>query len=110
MEESKPLSITMSPRNNLSKSQSSVNPADSKDMRHIPYKEVVGSLMYVVVGTQPDIAYAVAYLTRFMANPGCRHWEAVKLVIRYLKVTKDTKLILEKGGVLTQEEWEDRIN
>ena len=52
--------------------------------------------MYVVVGTQPDIAYAVSYLERFMANPGCAHWEAVKWVIRYLKGTKDAKLVLGK--------------
>ena len=60
--------------------------------------------MYVVIGTQPDIAYAVSYLARFMANPGHAHWEAVKRVIRYLKGTKDWKLVLRKGGTLTWEE------
>ena len=39
-----------------------------------------------------------------MTNPGHTHWEAVKLVIRYLKGTKDAKLILGKGGTLTWEE------
>ena len=39
-----------------------------------------------------------------MANPGHAHWEAVKRVIRYLKGTKDAKLILGKGGMLTWEE------
>ena len=63
----------------------------------------VGSLMYAVIGTQPDIAYAVSYLARFMANPGHAHWEAVKCVIRYLKGTKDTELIVGKGSTLT---WE----
>ena len=41
-----------------------------------------------------------------MVNPGCAHWEAVKRVMRYLKGTKDTKLILGKGGTLTWEEVE----
>ena len=39
-----------------------------------------------------------------MVNPGHAHWEAVKWVIRYLKGTKDVKLILGKGGILTWEE------
>ena len=72
-------------------------------MRNIPYQEAVGSLMYAVVATRPDIAYAVSYLARFMLNPGRVHWEAVKKVNRYLKGTKDAKLILGRGGALT---WE----
>ena len=39
-----------------------------------------------------------------MVNPGCAHWEAMKRVIRYLKGTKDAKLVLGKGGTLTWEE------
>ena len=39
-----------------------------------------------------------------MANPRHAHWEAVKQVIRYLKGTKDVKLVLRKGGTLTWEE------
>ena len=73
-------------------------------MRNILYREAVGSLMYVVIATRPDIAYAVSYLARFMSNPGCAHWEAVKRVIRYLKGTKDSKLILGRGGALVWEE------
>ena len=53
---------------------------------------------------RPDITYTVSYLARFMANPGCAHWEAVKQVIRYLEGIKDAKLLLGKGGTLTWEE------
>ena len=60
--------------------------------------------MYAVVGTRLDIADAVSYLARFMSNPGHAHWEAIKRVIRYLKGTKDAKLILGRGGTLTWEE------
>ena len=94
MDDAKPLSIPISPGHNLTKSHSPTNPNDIEDMRRIPYREAVGSLMYAVVRTQPDIAYAVSYLARFMLNPGRMHWEAVKRVIRYLKGTKDAKLIL----------------
>ena len=39
-----------------------------------------------------------------MSNPGRIHWEAVKRVIRYLKGTKDAKLIIGRGGMLSWEE------
>ena len=84
--------------------QSPANNSDTEDMRNIPYWEAVGSFMYAVIVIWPDIAYAVSYLARFMSNPGHAHWEAVKRVIRYLKGTKDVKLILGRGGALAWEE------
>ena len=104
MEDANLLSIPITPGHNLSKSQLPVSDSDIEEMKDMPYWEAVGSLMYVVVGTQLDIAYADTYLARFMANPGCAHWEAVKQVIRYLKGMKDVKLVLGKGGTLTWEE------
>ena len=104
MDDAKPLLIPIHPGHNIMRSDSPTDPNDIEDMRCIPYREAVGSLMYAVVRTQPDIAYAVSYLARFMLNPGCMHWEAVKRVIRYLKGTKDAKLILGRGGTLSWEE------
>ena len=45
--------------------------------------------MYVMVCTRPNIAQAVGVLSRFMANPGRVHWDAVKRVFRYLRGTSD---------------------
>ena len=104
MEDANLLSIPIAPGHNLSKSQLPINDSDIEEMRNISYWEAVGSLMYAVVATRPDIAYAVSYLVRFMSNPGHVHWEAVKRIIRYLKGTKDAKLILGRGGTLTWEE------
>jgi hypothetical protein len=104
MEDAAPLSIPIAPGHNLSKSQSPSTPDEIEDMRRVPYREAVGSLMYVVVGTRPDIAYAVSYLARFMENPGRAHWEAVKRVIRYLKGTKEAKLVIGRKRMLTWEE------
>ena len=44
--------------------------------------------MYAMVTTQPDIAHLVAIVSRFMHNPSRSFWSAVKLVFRYLDVTK----------------------
>lgn len=65
-------------------------------MASVPYVSAVGSLMYLSVGSRPDIAYAVGALSRFNANPGRAHWQAVQHVFRYLQGTRD--LMLELGG------------
>ena len=108
MEDAKPLSIPINPRHNLNISQSPSSQQDIKEMNCETYHEAVRLLMYVVIGTWLDIAYAVSYLARFMENSGNVPWEAVKRVIRYLKGTKDPKLVLGRGRVLTWEEPEQR--
>ena len=51
MEEAKPLSVPINPRHNLTKSQSPSDPQAIEEMRHVPYREAIGSLMYAVIGT-----------------------------------------------------------
>lgn len=53
-------------------------------MSEIPYASAVGSLMYAMVGSRPDLGYAVGLVSRYMGNPGRIHWEAVKLIMKYL--------------------------
>jgi hypothetical protein len=98
LEDAYPLSIPINPNDKISINDCPKNPAELEKMRHVPYKEAIGSLMYAVVGSRPDIAYSVSLLARFMQNPGRTHWEAVKRVIRYLKGTKDAKLTIGRGG------------
>ena len=52
------------------------------EMKDIPYRNLVGSLMYLAVWTRPDLAMAVSTLSRFCQNPGRKHWEAAKRVVR----------------------------
>ncbi|WKA07403.1 hypothetical protein VitviT2T_025235 [Vitis vinifera] len=66
-------------------------------MRRVPYASVVGSLMYSMVCTRPDIAYAVGVVSRFLSNPGRLHWEAVKWIMRYLQGTSKLKLTFGSG-------------
>ncbi|XP_062103976.1 secreted RxLR effector protein 161-like [Humulus lupulus] len=53
-------------------------------MDKVPYSNVVGSIMYLMVCTRPDLAYAISVLSKYMANPRKEHWEAMKWVFRYL--------------------------
>ena len=56
-------------------------PQEEKDfMQSVPYLSAVGSLMYLAIGTRPDIAYAVGLLSRFNSCPGKIHWNAIQRV------------------------------
>jgi hypothetical protein len=50
-----------------------------------PFRSAVGSLMYAMVATRPDIASALCVVCRFMNRPGRQHWKAVKQILKYLK-------------------------
>ena len=54
-------------------------------MSRVLYSLAVGSLIYAMVCTRPDIAHAVGVVSRYMNNPGKKHWEAVKWILRYLR-------------------------
>jgi hypothetical protein len=51
-------------------------------MSRVPYVSVVGSLMYAMVCTRPNIAHAVGVLSRYMSKPGKEHWTTVKRVFQ----------------------------
>lgn len=55
----------------------------------LEYSRAIGSLMYAMISTRPDIAYAVAKLSRFTSNPSSHHWQAMNRVFKYLKGTID---------------------
>lgn len=61
---------------------------ETKKINHeFPYRQAIGSLMYFMIGTRPDLAYIVGMLSRFMERPQIEHWNAVKRIFRYLKGT-----------------------
>ncbi|KAL0548750.1 hypothetical protein IC582_013218 [Cucumis melo] len=77
----------------LSKEQCSKTPQEVEDMRRIPYASAVGSLMYVMLCTRPEICYAVGIVSRYQSNPGLDHWTAVKIILKYLRRTRDYMLV-----------------
>nr|GEW26134.1 hypothetical protein [Tanacetum cinerariifolium] len=64
-------------------------------MSKVPYVNAVGSLMYLMVCMRPDIAYVVSVVSRYLANPGKNHWDAVKLILKYLRGTTSLGLVYE---------------
>src|SRR5258707_7035435 len=87
---------------------------EEKDyMSSIPYLSAVGSLMYLAIGTHPDIAFAVGLLSRFNSCPDKVHSNAIQHVFKYLKATVDLGLEfgpLASGGVVSLsghvQDWE----
>ena len=73
----------------LHKGQSPQSEEDKQRMASVPYRQVVGSLMWLAVCTRPDLAQALGACARFCANPGEEHWKALKWILKYLKGTKD---------------------
>ncbi|GAA5863496.1 hypothetical protein JCM3774_006502, partial [Rhodotorula dairenensis] len=56
------------------------------------YLQAVGSLMYAMLGTRPDLCYAVGVLGRHAARPNASHWAAIVRVLQYIKGTLDMGL------------------
>ena len=69
-------------------------------MRCIPYASTVGSLMYVMLYTRSDICYAVGIVNRYQSNPGLDYWTAVKNILKYLRRTRDYKLVYEAKDLI----------
>ncbi|KAM6553280.1 hypothetical protein CsatB_014042 [Cannabis sativa] len=65
-------------------------------MKDVPYSNAVGSVMYLMVSTRPDLGYAMSVLSKYMANPGKVHWLAMKWVFRYLLGTTKVGLIYNR--------------
>ncbi|GJZ39843.1 retrotransposon protein, putative, ty1-copia subclass, partial [Tanacetum coccineum] len=101
MENSKRGTIPMQEKLKLSKSQGASTPAEKQRMQNIPYASAVGSIMYVVRCTRPDVAFAQNMTSRFQQNPGEEHWTAVKNILKYLRNTKDMFLVY--GGNMERE-------
>lgn len=52
-------------------------------------------IMYAIVCTRPDVAYAIGVVSRYIGNPGKNHWEAVKWILKYLNGTENLGIMYE---------------
>jgi hypothetical protein len=61
------------------------------------FQQIIGSLLYVQIGTRPDISFAVSRLAQYASNPSLHHIRLAKYVLCYLKGTSDLKLFYDGG-------------
>jgi hypothetical protein len=71
-------------------------------MSRVPYASVVGSLMYAMVCTRPNIAHAVGVVSRYMNNPDKKYWNEVKWILGYLKGTSTHALCFGGSYIVLQ--------
>jgi hypothetical protein len=95
--EAHPISTPMDPGLKLRRpAPNSITPLEREKLSKIPYRSLVGCLIYLAVGTRFDISYAVQQLSQFLDCYTHAHWNAAIRVVRYLKGTRNLALTL--GG------------
>ena len=94
----------MDPNTHLSKEDCSSTKEEEAAMKKVPYWEAIGALNWIAVGSWSDIVFVIGQLVQYLENPGRVHWEAAKQVMRYLKSTKEKKLVYgasERSGLMS---------
>lgn len=93
-----PVSTPMDPNVKLRRPDAGekLNVSEALAVAKLPYRQVVGSMMYVAMGTRPDIAFAVSKLAQFLDCYRQEHWLAAVHAVRYLVSTRSKELVL--GG------------
>ncbi|KAG8501098.1 hypothetical protein CXB51_003177 [Gossypium anomalum] len=93
MEESKRRFLPMRHGISLSKEMYPSTPQERERMSKIPYASSIGSIMYAMLCTCPNISYALSLTSWYQVDPGEGHWTTIKNILKYLRRTKDTLLI-----------------
>jgi hypothetical protein len=88
MEDCKPVSTPIDPNHRLKAIEVDEHSTDTT-----AYQQIIGSLMYLVTGTRPDLAYTITHFSQFHSSPSITHLTAAKRVLRYLQGTKDRPVV-----------------
>lgn len=102
MQDCRPVGSPQEPGQQLSEAQMPNTPEQVHEMSPIPYQEAVGSFMYLMMGTRPDLAGLVRQVSRYLKNPGMAHWRAVQRGFKYLNGTQRHGIVLGQLGISTE--------
>jgi hypothetical protein len=64
---------------------------EARRMQSLPYRELIGTPLWLANGTRPDISYAVGTLAKYTNNLAEIHWKALLCVLGYL--AKNVRLL-----------------
>lgn len=73
--------------------ESHFTPEKDEKIIDVPFKELIGCLLFISTNSRPDISYAVSYLSRYLDKPTESLWKAGKRILRYLKATANKGLV-----------------
>ena len=68
-------------------------------MGRISYASTVGSIMYAMTCTRPDVAYSLGIVSKYQSDPGENHWKVVKTILKYLRNSKDQLLVYDESDL-----------
>lgn len=91
MEEAKPVKTPLDEHTDL-------NAAESKEAVGVPFRELVGSLMFLATCTRPDLMFALSKISQFMQKPKFNHWTALKRILRYIRGTEYYGILYKSEG------------
>ena len=83
--DTKSVIILLAPHFQLKDMMSPTTIEEHEYMTHVPYANIIGSLMYAIMCTRSDLSQAVSMVSRYMHDLGRGHWEAVKQILRYIR-------------------------
>lgn len=84
------VSIPLQPSVVKAKIKDKEKPLNQEDFKL--FQRILGTIMYLMVQTRPDICFSVQWLSRFLQEPYKIHLNASKSLLRYLSYTKDLAL------------------
>ena len=102
MQNAKPVSTPLANLFKLSKEMCPETQEEIDYISRIPYSSAVGSLMYAMVCTRPNIAHAVGVVSRYMNNQGKERWKAVQWILGYLRGTTSHALCFGGSDTILQ--------
>ena len=63
-----------------------------------PYRSIIGSLMYAMLATRPDLACSISVVSQYLESPKPTHIKLVKHILQYVANNLDVKLVYESEG------------
>jgi ATP-binding cassette subfamily B (MDR/TAP) protein 1 len=89
MEQSKQGFLLISHGIHLSKTQCPSMIDELDHMSKVPYASAIGSIMYAMISTRPDVSHALSAMSRYQSDPSESHWTTTKNILKYFSRTKD---------------------
>lgn len=72
-------------------------PEEKSVVQSIPFKQAVGSLIYLTCLTRPDLAFPVHLVSQFLSAYSNKHWIQVKKILRYVKATRAYSIVYTRS-------------
>jgi hypothetical protein len=91
---SKPTKLPANPSIKLTKDMGAATKEVKEEMKDVPYKSILGQLLYISITARPDISTAVSHAGKFAKDPGPAHWQAILQILKYLQGTRRKRLVL----------------